>query len=76
MTHHAATGRHQYEEERPQHFGEETPPLLARVVEVLNALHDLLLVAGERSKRAERGNLLFRCHVMTLLPIKGELQPR
>ena len=49
VTHHAATGRHQYEEERPQHLGEEAPPLLAGVVEVLDALHDLLLVAGERS---------------------------
>ena len=54
VAHHPSTGSHQHEEEGPQHFGEETPPLLSRVVEVLDALHDFLFVTGQRPQRRNR----------------------
>src|ERR1035437_6891036 len=52
-------GGHQHEEERAEQFRTEAAPLLARVVEIVNAVDDALLVTGER---ALRGCCLSRCH--------------
>jgi hypothetical protein len=74
--HHAATGGDAYEHERAQDLGEQSPPLLAGVVEVPHAGEDTLLVPGDRPEdlgllRARRSCVIVirvidvcRCHQM------------
>ena len=50
MAHHPAAGGHQDEKESPEQFGEETTPLLAGIVEVGDAIDDLLFVPSYRSE--------------------------
>ena len=54
VAHHAPAGRRQDQEEGAEQLGEQAPPLLARVVEVVDAVDEVLLVAGERAERARR----------------------
>ena len=50
VAHHAAPGGHQHEQEGAEKLGEQAAPFLVRVVEVSDALFDLLLVASEQSR--------------------------
>ena len=49
MAHHAAAGRHEHEEERAEELGEQPPPLLAGIVEVLDPPDRRSLVAGDEA---------------------------
>ena len=59
MPHHSSTGSRQNKEERAEQLGEQASPFLSRVVEVADALDDVLLVAGQW---AERGDFLCCWH--------------
>ena len=50
VAHHPATGGDEHQEERPEQLREQTSPLLARIVEVGDSIHDPLLVASDRTK--------------------------
>src|SRR6266568_79951 len=45
-----------------EQLGDQAPPLLTRVVEVGDAVHDALLVTGDQAGGTRRGYLLFRGH--------------
>ena len=49
VAHHAPAGRREHQEEGAEQFGEQPPPLLARVIEVGDPVDDVLLVTGERA---------------------------
>ena len=59
LAHHAPAGGHQDQEERAEKLREQAPPLLARVVEVGDAVDDALLVASERAQGTRLGCSLF-----------------
>ena len=47
MVHHWSTGSHHDQEEGTEELGEESPPLLARILEVADSLEDGVLVADQ-----------------------------
>jgi len=47
MVHHWSTGSHHHQEEGAEELGEETSPLLARILEVADSLEDGVLVADQ-----------------------------
>ena len=59
VAHHAATGGHQDEEERAEQLGEQAPPLLMWIVEVVDTVDNSLLVAGQHAFGRE---ILRGCH--------------
>jgi hypothetical protein len=59
MIHHSCACGHQHEQERAEEFREKTAPFLVRVIEVVDAINDALLVSRERPYG---GQFLFGCH--------------
>lgn len=55
MARHAAAGRHEDEEERAEHLGEQAPPFLAGILEVGDAIDHALLVARDRALHGNAG---------------------
>src|SRR6476646_9612598 len=47
LAHHTAAGRDDHEQERAVQLSEQAPPFLARIIKILNPLHDALLYCSQ-----------------------------
>ena len=67
VTAEARSRRHEHQEERPEQLREQTPPLLARIVEVLDRVDHIsvepLLEPSSCAARAKR--VLIHCRPLT-----------
>ncbi len=55
MAHHPAASRGEHQEESAEKLGEQTSPLLARILEVFDPVDDLLLVTRDQALRRASG---------------------
>jgi hypothetical protein len=49
MPHHSSARGHQHEQEGAEEFGEKSAPFLARVIEIVEAFDEVLLVSSQWS---------------------------